>query len=305
MEHVVSGRGPIKQQVSGDVNSSIPDLELAQGSTTSGQVGPLMQGATTSSAPTYTTGTTNPLSLTTGGALRTTVTNLGQTEDNAHSSGATGVMALAIRNDTNATLTSTDGDYSPVSVDLTGSPRIVGSIAHDSADAGNPVKIGAKATDYAPDTSGEQGQTSVTASDRVDIATNLKGEVIEGVKAEYTTLTNISTTYNNTTTTATSGAVTCWQYRYATLSYELDKANTPTDILIQVQMSLDGTNYADFQNDFFADNRYDDTSVGASGFEHAINFPIACQAIKVKVTATGTDATNTFTMANAVIYLRN
>lgn len=43
---------------------------VAQGSTTSGQTGPIVQGATTTSAPTYTTGQTNPLSLTTAGALR-------------------------------------------------------------------------------------------------------------------------------------------------------------------------------------------------------------------------------------------
>ena len=45
-------------------------LNLAQGSTTSGQTGPLLQGAVTTSAPTYTTAKTNPLSLTTGGLLR-------------------------------------------------------------------------------------------------------------------------------------------------------------------------------------------------------------------------------------------
>lgn len=45
-------------------------LELAQASATSGQKGPLIQGAVTTGAPTYTTGNTNPLSLTTAGALR-------------------------------------------------------------------------------------------------------------------------------------------------------------------------------------------------------------------------------------------
>jgi hypothetical protein len=42
----------------------------AQGSTTSGQTGPLIQGAVTTAAPTYTTAQTNPLSLTTSGLLR-------------------------------------------------------------------------------------------------------------------------------------------------------------------------------------------------------------------------------------------
>jgi len=46
-------------------------LPVAQASTTAGESGPLMQGAVTTAAPTYTTGKTNPLSLTTAGALRT------------------------------------------------------------------------------------------------------------------------------------------------------------------------------------------------------------------------------------------
>lgn len=44
--------------------------DVAQGSTTSGQTGGLVQGAVTTAAPTYTTAKTNPLSLTTAGALR-------------------------------------------------------------------------------------------------------------------------------------------------------------------------------------------------------------------------------------------
>jgi hypothetical protein len=42
----------------------------SQGSTTSGQSGPLAQGAVTTAAPSYTTAQTSPLSLTTAGALR-------------------------------------------------------------------------------------------------------------------------------------------------------------------------------------------------------------------------------------------
>jgi len=48
-----------------------PAEDFAQGSTTSGQSGVLVQGAVTTAAPTYTTGQTDPLSLTTAGALRT------------------------------------------------------------------------------------------------------------------------------------------------------------------------------------------------------------------------------------------
>ena len=42
----------------------------AQASTTSGQTGPLVQGAVTTAAPTYTTAQTDPLSLSTAGAIK-------------------------------------------------------------------------------------------------------------------------------------------------------------------------------------------------------------------------------------------
>jgi hypothetical protein len=59
-------------EVANAVGTTInPAEDYTPGSTTSGQNGVLTQGATTTAAPTYTTGTTNPLSLTTAGALRT------------------------------------------------------------------------------------------------------------------------------------------------------------------------------------------------------------------------------------------
>lgn len=58
--------------------ATLAKLPLAQGSTTSGQSGVLEQGAVTTSAPTYVTGQTSPLSLTTAGALR--VDNSGITQ---------------------------------------------------------------------------------------------------------------------------------------------------------------------------------------------------------------------------------
>lgn len=53
--------------ISSDVSASKP---VAQGSTTSGQSGVLIQGAVTTVAPSYTTAQTSPLSLTTTGGLR-------------------------------------------------------------------------------------------------------------------------------------------------------------------------------------------------------------------------------------------
>ncbi len=52
------------------LDTSVNGVLLSQGSATSGQKGPLLQGAVTTSAPSYTTTQTSPLSLTTAGALR-------------------------------------------------------------------------------------------------------------------------------------------------------------------------------------------------------------------------------------------
>lgn len=53
------------------VSGTITAGGVAQGSTTAGETGTLVQGAVTTVAPTYTTAQTNPLSLTTAGGLRT------------------------------------------------------------------------------------------------------------------------------------------------------------------------------------------------------------------------------------------
>lgn len=52
------------------IKTDVDNLNLSQGSTTSGQKGNLVLGAVTTAAPSYTTAQSNPLSLTTGGALR-------------------------------------------------------------------------------------------------------------------------------------------------------------------------------------------------------------------------------------------
>lgn len=52
------------------IKTDADNLNLAQGSTTSGQKGNLTLGAVTTAAPTYTTAQSNPLSLTTAGLLR-------------------------------------------------------------------------------------------------------------------------------------------------------------------------------------------------------------------------------------------
>lgn len=66
--------GTISLPTGAATETTLAKLPLAQGSTTSGQSGPLVQGAVTTGAPTYTTAQTSPLSLDTAGNLRTTTT---------------------------------------------------------------------------------------------------------------------------------------------------------------------------------------------------------------------------------------
>lgn len=80
-------------------------------------------------------------------------------EDNAHQSGDAGIPAWAVANEAN-TQFAADGDYVPIGVDREGSPRMMGTRAHDAVDAGNPVKIGGKARQSNP--------TAVADNDRVD-----------------------------------------------------------------------------------------------------------------------------------------
>jgi hypothetical protein len=53
----------------------------------------------------------------------TTATALGKSEDAAHASGDTGVMSLCVRQDTEAALATTNGDYIPCTTDSTGAVR--------------------------------------------------------------------------------------------------------------------------------------------------------------------------------------
>lgn len=99
----------------------------------------------------------------------TVATDLGRPEDSASVSGDTGVLSLYVRNDTNATLTTTDLDYGAPTVDLAGNTRVVGNLAHDAVDAGNPVKIGTVGRTTLP--------TAVADGDRVNTMGNKYGEI--------------------------------------------------------------------------------------------------------------------------------
>ena len=160
---------------------------VAQGSTTAGQSGHLIQGAVTTAAPTYTTAQTSPLSLTTAGALRvdasgttqpvsgTVTANQGGTwtvqpgntanttawlvaggkTNNAAAPGANNFGTLpAVA--TAAVPTYTTGNQVALSTDLSGQLRVVGSFNNasvsttGSAPPASATFMGASVTTAAP-----------------------------------------------------------------------------------------------------------------------------------------------------------
>lgn len=98
----------------------------------------------------------------------TGATNLGKAEDSPHVSGDVGVFALGVANVAQAARAA-DSDYIPLSTDLAGNQMVVGNLAHDSVDAGNPVKIGTIGRTTLP--------TAVVDGDRVNTMGNKYGEL--------------------------------------------------------------------------------------------------------------------------------
>lgn len=112
----------------------------------------------------------------------TAATSLGKAEDAPHASGDTGVMSLAVRNDTHTTaLSGTDGDYTPIAVDSTGKVGIRGTfaedVAHTSGDLGHFILAVRNDTHTAA--------LSSTDADYTPIAVDASGKVgIRGTFAE-------------------------------------------------------------------------------------------------------------------------
>ena len=217
-------------------------------------------------------------------------------------------LRVTIANDSTGVL-SVDDNGSSLTIDQATASnlnaQVVGNVAHDAADSGNPIKIGGKAHDMVP-ADAEQGPSDVAENDRADLLVDQKGRVMTGVNCRYNVLTAINTDYDTTSTeTNTSTEIECFQYRQATLYVEITKTGSPTDILFEVEVSMDGTNFAPMVNNALGSFLFSNAAIG-SGIEQAYTFPIACQEIRVKATATGLSAgVDEITVANASLYLRD
>jgi hypothetical protein len=97
--------------------------------------------ATTAATMTSTSYKITSATATTSSAVTSVIpgtgaTNLGKAEDAAHTTGDTGVMLLAVRNDSGSALAGTTGDYIPLTTDANGNLRIA-SGSGGSAGGGN------------------------------------------------------------------------------------------------------------------------------------------------------------------------
>lgn len=106
----------------------------------------------------------------------TAAANLGKAEDAAHTTGATGVMALAVRNDADTALAGTTGDYIPIGTDSVGRVHVnaIGKLAHDAADtaSNSPQKIGGQAV------TNNDALTAVSSGDMSNASTDRRSRMI-------------------------------------------------------------------------------------------------------------------------------
>src|SRR5581483_7434320 len=122
-------------------DSSVNGLLVGQGSTTSGQNGPLIQGSVTTAAPSYTNGQTIPIALTTSGQVRT-VSNVNQINGATISTAASGVQKVGVADGSGTALTSTG---SALDVNLKTSSITV-NVAPPTAATGTQTSVASSAS---------------------------------------------------------------------------------------------------------------------------------------------------------------
>jgi len=99
----------------------------------------------------------------------TSATHLGKAEDAAHSSGDTGVLSLAVRNDGGSVLAGTDLDYVPLTTDNTGALRVASTFSPSGTQDVNITKVAGSAI--------SQGHGTAAAAIRVELPTDGTGTI--------------------------------------------------------------------------------------------------------------------------------
>ncbi len=103
--------------------------------------------------------------------------------------------------------------------------------------------------------------------------------------------------FNNTTTTDNSVQVDTDNEENFTLYLDIDSTLTPTDIQFIPQFSNDnGTTWFDYKQDQFVALFYEDVNT-ASGLTECLSGKCVGRDFRLRTVATGTDATNFFTVS--------
>lgn len=182
-----------------------PALDYSQNSVTSGQTGGLMQGAVTTSAPTYTSARTSPLSLDTAGSLRVAVVS-GSTGNAAASATGSAVPAQADYTGVNVggtmrgmTGVNPSGTIYAGQMDMAAVAGATTSVNNGTVDAGTlRVTLASNSTGQVALAAGSATIGALTANQTVNLAqvngvTPLMGNGVSGTGAQRVTLASDST----------------------------------------------------------------------------------------------------------------
>jgi len=99
--------------------------------------------------------------------------------------------------------------------------------------------------------------------------------------------------FDNVTTTRTSSSIHCEPYSKFSLFIDLKVTGTPTNLLIGVFFSDDNIKFYKLMNGFWGDLRYEDT---AGDLMECVQGRLTGSFMQIKATATGTSATDKFTL---------
>lgn len=100
--------------------------------------------------------------------------------------------------------------------------------------------------------------------------------------------------FNNNVTTYTSPIFLSVPYSKFLLMIELEVSGSPTDILIEIEMSDGSGIWYKYMTGPFGDLRY---ATAGGNKKECIDGDVRAHYFRAKVTATGTDASNTFKMS--------
>lgn len=206
---------------------------------------------------------------------------------------------------------STDGtkaNATYIDLDANKHVPVVGDVAHDSADSGAPVKTGGVSYAFTAWDDADPGQTAVSANgDRVQQQLSSKGWNIDQKVGRYVSLDDIEDTYDDVTTTKTSGEIDLGHYRWLSLAFTIEESGTATDLTFTLEVSTDGGTYVEYSNGFAQALVFTDNLIAAAGvLSRSYVFNIApFKYARIKVNAAGTTASDTFTITYASAGLSN